>query len=109
MEKKFVFRGKEYHYEFAWVEQNELFVFCFGYGELVDENGEEYFIRCQWRAENEDDETLSPWYFDRWYEYDCVDATYYFNDRLTEDECQYIISFVKQLMGIAVGTRYYYA
>lgn len=106
----FIFRGKEYHYEFNWVVQNELFMFCFGDGELVDENGKEYFIRCQWCAENEDDETLSPWYFDRWYEYDCVDATDdSFSDRLTENECMQIIDFVKQLMDVCVDSRFYYA
>lgn len=104
MERNFVFRGQECCYDYYWLD--DTFYFCFNLlndKDFVDEDGDEYFIRCQYCKDNEDNDLCSPWYFERWYEHDCVDACDYFDDKLTEEEVESIKEFMLVLMYYALN------
>lgn len=101
MERKFIFRGNECCYYYEWVSNNE-FHFSFnllGDNDFIDADGDAYFINCQY-FEDVDKELCSPWYFERWYEHESVDACDYFDDKLTEEEIESIKQFMIVLMNI---------
>lgn len=98
MGQKFVFRGQECCYEYYWSGDDE-FHFCFnqmGDKDFVDSDGDEYFIHCQYYKDyaEDDNELCPPWYFERWYEHESLNACDYFDDKLTEAEIDYIKEFM---------------
>lgn len=96
---KFTFRGQECSYDYGWVSKNE-FQFDFnllGNKDFIDHEGSTYFMHCQYF--NVDEELCSHWCFERWYEYESVNAFLdFFPDNLTENECNEIKEFMIMLM-----------
>ena len=92
---EFVFRGKKCSYGYRWVSDNE-FWFDFGDGEFVDNEGDGYFVHCEYLEDANKKRTV--WSFERWYEGEVVDACEYFDDRLTIEECEQIKAFMQTLM-----------
>ena len=85
--KVFIFRGKEISYDYEWTHEH-CFTFDFGDGEFVDDEGDSYFIHCQY-----EDDTDSEFFFELWYEDDLTEA-----DIITDDEREYIKHFMIELM-----------
>lgn len=93
---EFVFRGKKCLYGYRWVGDSE-FWFDFGDGEFIDNEGDEYFVHCQYLEDA--NKKHATWRFERWYEDTVVDACECFDDRLTINECEQIKVFMQMLMG----------
>ena len=102
--EKFMFRGKEHYYSCEWVSETE---FHFDFSptvnkEFVDEEGDTYFIHCEYFEDEDFDgnkDVCQPFAFERWYEFETVNACSYFKDCLTDDECEHIKKFMYQLIG----------
>lgn len=87
----FVFRGKEASYCYEWTNEH-CFTFNFGDGEdwFTAEDGEHYFIHCQY-----DDDTDSKFFFEQWWKDDLTQADYII---VTEEEREYIKQFMNELI-----------
>jgi hypothetical protein len=88
---KFFFRGKETSYDYEWTNDH-CFTFSFGDGDnnFIDDEGDCYFIHCQY-----EDDTGSKFFFEIWWEYDLTEADY---ETVTEEEREYIKNFMKELI-----------
>jgi hypothetical protein len=87
--KIFTFRGKEEPYDYEWINEH-CFTFNFGYRDFKDENGNKFFMLCQY-----EDDTDSKFFFEKWYEYDLEEADYI---TVTEEEREYIKQFMIELI-----------
>lgn len=90
--KPFVFRGKETSYDYAWNVDNS-FVFDFGDGDkdFIDNEGDSYFIHCEYESDNPD----TQFWFEQWWEDESTEADF---EIVTEEEREYIKQFMMELM-----------
>ena len=61
----FNFRGNEEYYYSHW-KDNTLFTMDFGDGKFIDEDGDSYFIHCEYCKED------NSFIFEVWFEYDTI-------------------------------------
>lgn len=88
MNDKIIFRGKELDYLCDWLD-HITFRFEFGVGVFTDSEGDDYFIHCEYHAD--DDRFI----FEAWFEYDYINI----KDKpeyITEKEMEYIKDIMKQ-------------
>lgn len=81
------FRGKQLSYDLHWLD-DFTFIFDFGDGDLYDEDGDSYFIHCEYHT---DDDTFE---FEIWYECCTIDFNPS-NEFLTLEEKEEIMKFMK--------------
>lgn len=95
--KPFIFRGKETSYDYEW-NDDTTFTFDFGDGDedFVDDDGDEYFIHCQYCADQNCDH-CDPFYFGIWWEHDSTEADDFF---ITAEEKEEIKQFMISLMDV---------
>jgi hypothetical protein len=95
--KMFIFRGKETSYDYGWTD-DITFTFDFGDGDkdFVDDDGDEYFIHCQYCADPNCDHCDSFW-FGIWWEHDSTEAD---EPYLTAEEKEEIKQFMISLMDV---------
>lgn len=102
--EKFIFRGKKHYYSCEWASETEFrFVFSPTLDQdFLDEKGYTYFIQCAYFKDEDFDgneDVDQPFVFERWYEFESVDAReHFFKDRLTEEECEDIKKFMYKLI-----------
>jgi hypothetical protein len=89
--RTFVFRGKETPYDYEWTNEH-CFTFNFGDGDnwFVSDDGEYYFIHCQY-----EDDTDTKFFFELWWKDDLTEANY---NIVKEDEREYIKQFMLELL-----------
>lgn len=91
----FLFRGKETSYDYEWTNEH-CFTFNFGDGDnwFFDENGDKYFIHCQY-----EDDTDTKFFFELWWKDDLTEADY---ETVTKEEREYIKLFMENLIKISL-------
>ena len=86
--ERFIFRRNQIEYACEWLD-DVTFRFDFGDGRFVDDDGEPYFIHCEYHVD------ADKFIFEVWWEENYIEADSTF---VNDDDKKYIEWFMKELM-----------